>query len=548
MANIAKILTRYSQFAVIVLLAGLCSPVTQAQNRLTVAALNKAKTGTVFIKHSQGTGSGFFVTKDGVLATNFHVVKPVSQREDGTLEPVALTNLSVVVNSGQRDERTFSARLLNFDPDNDLALLKIDAETEPLPLGDATKLEETHDLWAFGFPLGQDASIQSNPEISVNHGAVSSLRKDQQKSLAVIQTDITLNPGNSGGPVLDANGLVVGISVAVRNDAAGMAYLIPVNRLLELLKEGQRWTGSNGQINLSDLAFVCLNNKKDADTAFALMKECVFWQPRWAVNYLCNQPGFDGLRSHKDYQNLIEQNFSASVRYGIFNDDLVLINKSGHPLTDVFIFVKYVENGQLFRANFASVQTRWDPGNSIKMENFASLKEDGKFVTQFTIHIISDQYMCTWRWTGAPDGRSALAQEEDPVDKVLREQGLGNAMFADGPCRGREETTYLSPPNTWSAPDTIDKGGKLALIARMLEYRNGSWLYVMHTRGSRLVDTTLTLTATDGDGRERTETRRVGSWSSGVITQVSVPLIGVTKYSLRIKATNFDKTYEAKTR
>ena len=536
----------FSQLAIIVLFCALCAPIALAQNRLSVGALKNAKAGTVFIKHSYATGSGFFVTKDGVLVTNFHVVRPIVPGEDGRPQYVTLANLSVVVNSGESGERTYSARLLNFDKDNDLALLKIDAKTDLLPLGDATKLEVTQDLWAFGFPLGRDATIQNNPEISVNHGAVSSLRKDQQHALAVIQTDIALNPGNSGGPVLDANGLVVGISVAVRNDATGMAYLIPVNKLRELLKQEQGWTGAYGQITLSDLALVCLNNKKDGDAAFALMKECVFWQPGWAVNYLRNEPGFDGLRSHKDYKDLINENFSASVSYGVFNDDLVLINKSGHPLTGVRVFVTFVQKGQLRKANFAGMLERWDPEKRLTMVNFTSLEKDGAFVTQFTIDIISDQYICTWRWGGVPNG-AALATEEEPADKALREQGLGNA-FRDGPRYGREDTTYLSAPTIWSQPDTIENGGKLTLVARMLETRDGACVYVMHTVNSRLMDITLTLTATDSDGRERTETNRIGSWSSGVISKVCVPLTGVMKFSLRIKAKNFEHTYAAKTR
>ena len=151
-------ITRFLAFfvlrlSVILAFAILQVPPVLGQNRIAEELLKTAKTGSVFIKHSQGTGTGFFVGKDGVIATNFHVVSPIAFEKDGIPKFSTLTNLSVVVNSGESDEQTYSARILNFDMNHDLALLKIDARAAPLPLGDATNLHETSDLWAFGFPL-----------------------------------------------------------------------------------------------------------------------------------------------------------------------------------------------------------------------------------------------------------------------------------------------------------------------------------------------------------------------------------------------------------
>ena len=266
--------------------------------------------------------------------------------------------------------------------------------------------------------------------------------------------------------MLDENGQVVGIVVTKRTDAAGMAYLIPVNRIRDLLKQGRGWAGYEGRINLSDLALVCLKNKKDNDAGFEFMKECVFWQPGWALNSFLNEPVFDGLRSRKDYQLLMTQNFSTRVDYGFFNDDLVLTNQSGHPLTDVFIFVTYVENGQLFRAR-TMTQPRWYPDAAINLANFASLKKDGVFVTQFTIHIISDQYMSARRWAGVPGHGVSAMYGTEPADKAMGDWGLGNGMAVAGQCLDSGNNFYLSAPAIWSVPDTIDKGGKLVLVARM---------------------------------------------------------------------------------
>ena len=400
--------------------------------------------------------------------------------------------------------------------------------------------------------LGEGAAYRKgNPEISVNHGAVTSLRKNQEKHLEFIQSDIALNPGNSGGPVLDANGIVVGISKAVHRNAAGITILVPANYLVELLKQGQEWKGSDGKISLNDLAFVCLNNKNDADTAFKLITDYVFWQPISGWQTLRNHPGLAGLAFHKDYQKLIKQDFSASVQFGLLNDDITLVSNSGHPLTNVFIFVDFVENGQHIMGNFAGVEGRWNPNASLKMKNFASLKKKGAFVTQFTIHLISDQYICTSRWAGLPGSGAAQTQENDSVKDILREWGLGNAMYGAGACTGRDDFTYLSAPQF--IPETIDKGDKLALVARMVEYNKSAYFYIMHTGTSTLMDTLLTLTATDDKGIIVTDPNKINFWSPGALVQIRVPLTRVTKYSMQIKGTDvtgrkYEQTFEAKTR
>jgi S1-C subfamily serine protease len=512
-----------------------------AQNQFEPKTLKAIKASTVYIKHSEASGSGFFVSDDGVIASNLHVVTPTTTGTNGQENWTRLTNLTVVVNSGEDDEKSYPARLLDFSTNTDLALLKIDCKTSPLPLGDATELLETQDLWAFGFPLGRDAGLRENPEISVNHGAVTSLRKDEQsKTLSAIQTDIALNHGNSGGPVVNTKGEVVGIVVAGREDAQAINYLIPVNTLSDFLKEKRgAYQGTSGEIDLADLALVRLG--KDDDGAFELMKQCVYWQPSWAYNYLLNNPVFDGLRSHKDYNELTRSSFHAEVVYGFFNDDLILVNKSGHPMTTVVVFVSYVEDGVVHRSR-SNVEYLWNPGEQIKMVNFASLRKDGQFVTQFTIHIISDQWISSWRWDGAPDSSSktTLVKPSNPTDETLYSLGLGNAMWDDG--SWQTESAYLSPPHISTSSNKKDTH---TFVWRTVRYDvNGCWFYALHSSKSRFHDATLTMTATDSGGQTKSASNYLGPWASGAITKLYFPVGPSTNYSFRVQSGKFDETLQ----
>jgi len=513
-----------------------------AQNQFEPKTLKALKASTVYIKHSEATGSGFFVSDDGVVASNFHVVAPVTTGTNGQENWTRLTNLTVVVNSGENDEKSYPARLLDFSTNADLALLKIDCKTTPLPLGDATKLLETQDLWAFGFPLGQDAGLQQNPEVSVNHGAVTAMRKEEQtKVLSAIQTDIALNHGNSGGPVVNAKGEVVGIVVMRHPDpeAQAMNYLIPVNTLSNFLKEKRgAYQGTSGMIDLADLALVQLG--KDDDGAFELMKRCVFWQPNWAYNYLLNNPAFDGLRNRKDYSELIGSSLNAEVNYGFFNDDLILINKSGHPMTTVVVFVSYVEDGVLHRTR-SNVEYLWNPGDQIKMVNFASLKKDGQLVTQFTIQILCDQWMYSWRLTGVPDrtGKAASTKPANPTDEWLFAWGLGNAMWDDG--SWQTESAYLSSPHISTSSNQKDPH---TFVWRTVRYdMNGCWFYALHASKSRFDDATLTMTATDSGGQTKSVSNHLGPWASGAITKLYFPVGPSTNYSFRVQSGKFDETF-----
>src|SRR5206468_9188430 len=121
--------------------------------------------------------------------------------------------LEVVLNSGEPDERTLVGKVVGVDRNSDLAALRLDYQAdlpEALPVASAAALFETQQLWVFGFPFGE----RLGKNITVSATAVSSLRKDADGLLEKVQVNGGMHPGNSGGPVVDADGRVVGIAVS----------------------------------------------------------------------------------------------------------------------------------------------------------------------------------------------------------------------------------------------------------------------------------------------------------------------------------------------
>jgi len=184
--------------------------------------IRKVKSSTVYVRvrTSEGasSGSGFFAGKPGYVVTNAHVVGY------GPREIRVPIQLEVVVDSGELGERTVLAKLYGVDVDADLALLRLDERNlpPPLPLGKAESLTETQEVVIFGYPFGEVLG----KNVSVNRTTVSSLRKTNG-SIEVVQLAGGMNPGNSGGPVANAKGEVVGVSVAKLRGTDTIAFAIP---------------------------------------------------------------------------------------------------------------------------------------------------------------------------------------------------------------------------------------------------------------------------------------------------------------------------------
>ena len=181
---------------------------------------------------SQGAGTGVIVSKDGYIMTNNHVI-------DGA------NKVSVVASDGTEYD---DVKIIGSDPLNDIAFVKIEGVSDLVPaeLGDSGKLRIGQRVVAIGNALGQfDNTVTSGIVSAMGRPLVASSSDGSgSESLTdLIQTDAAINSGNSGGPLVDLAGRVIGINTAVATDANGIGFAIPINAtrgvLAEVLENGK---------------------------------------------------------------------------------------------------------------------------------------------------------------------------------------------------------------------------------------------------------------------------------------------------------------------
>jgi S1-C subfamily serine protease len=162
------------------------------------------------VQQQQGQGSGFITRSDGVILTNAHVVEGAN--EVGVTLP---------------DGRSFSGKVLGTDPITDVAVVKVAASNLPVaPLGDSAKVRPGEWAIAIGNPLGLDNTVTA--------GIISAVQRTnavgEGQRVPYLQTDAAVNPGNSGGPLINDRGQVIGINTAIRQaPGAGLSFAIPIN-------------------------------------------------------------------------------------------------------------------------------------------------------------------------------------------------------------------------------------------------------------------------------------------------------------------------------
>ena len=196
------------------------SEVSRAANDMA-QLLQEAKKGVVTLRFGSGLGSGFLVTPDGYIVTNGHVM----------VAPKGSAQFS----SGE----TADVDLVKFEPDKDFALLKT-ASYNSFPflkLGDSNACREGDTVFAIGSPRGLESTFTK--------GIVSAKdRKLPQFGFKLIQTDAAINQGNSGGPLINTAGEVIGINAMTidKRLAEGLNFAIAINEVKALIADGQKLT------------------------------------------------------------------------------------------------------------------------------------------------------------------------------------------------------------------------------------------------------------------------------------------------------------------
>lgn len=199
-------------------------------------------------------GSGFVISKQGDILTSTHVVTTAG--ENRTERPVAASRIYVAFDDNDR----VPAKLVGWDVYDDVAVLRVDTTAhslDPVPLGDSDRVEVGAPVAAMGSPFGNENSLAVGI-VSATHRSIDSLTSEYTVGDA-IQTDAPITHGNSGGPLFDARGRVIGINAQIRSDSGqtqGVGFAIPINaakRSFEQLDRNGRVVYAYVGVNAEDL-------------------------------------------------------------------------------------------------------------------------------------------------------------------------------------------------------------------------------------------------------------------------------------------------------
>ncbi len=181
------------------------------------------------VSTTAASGSGFVLTADGYIVTNHHVISD------------AVDNDQMAIEVSFEDGSSYSATLIGYEADNDIALLKIEAtDLQPVSLGDSDEIVVGETVYAIGNPLGELTFSLTDGLISATDRLIAT---DDDTTMNMMQTNTAINPGNSGGPLFNSAGQLIGITTAKYSTSSsgttveGLGFAIPINDVIDILSD-----------------------------------------------------------------------------------------------------------------------------------------------------------------------------------------------------------------------------------------------------------------------------------------------------------------------
>jgi S1-C subfamily serine protease len=264
----------------------------------------------------EGAGSGSVIDKQGHILTNYHVV------EDASKVWVTLP--------GGKDP--YEGELVGQDPDNDIAVLKINApasELFPVPIGTSENLRVGQRVFTLGNPFGLEGTLTTGIISNLNRTLPSRTGREMK---SIIQTDAAMNPGNSGGPLLDTSGRMVGMNVAIATKTgqnAGLGFAIPINRIRQIVPQ----LIERGKVVRADIGIIAV---KELDHGLQIVQ--------------LNKGGPAEQAGLRGWKTVRERRTRGPLVYNIERQDAsqadIIIAVDGQPLESASSFVDKIEEHQ----------------------------------------------------------------------------------------------------------------------------------------------------------------------------------------------------------
>jgi S1-C subfamily serine protease len=298
----------------------------------------------MYPQQSEGEGSGAIIDANGYILTNYHVV--------GNADKV---NVAL-----SQNEKIYDAKIVGVDPENDLAVIKINNPPKNLtviPIGTSTTLKVGQKVYAIGNPFGLDRTLTS--------GIISALGRpikteDDNVIESAIQTDASINPGNSGGPLIDSSGKMIGINsmiISPSGGSIGLGFAIPIDTAKEIIPELIK----NGYVKRGwiDATFLQITpgiaRSLNSSVDYGLMVMTV------AQNGEAYKAGLKGGNEKAIYKNnvvYIGGDIIVSVNNIKISDYPTLIQVLKNKKPDEVVPIEYVRNGKKISSTIKLIDKR----------------------------------------------------------------------------------------------------------------------------------------------------------------------------------------------